>query len=835
MKLFKKAKETASAAASAAAKGATSVTSKIESAASTAVSSVGGVASSAVGSVGNVASSAAGTVGATVGLSSSKRKLHVSDLNMVTTYVPNVSISGLVWLKKNTNEARGKKKAYGEFLFNLSIEAREITYRKLAGKNHNQEVYGSIDLAYLSGVTKLPSAPSDAPTECAQYQAVQLNAHKEFVLLFETPEDANSWVEALNVVSTKSSPKNPIFSQRLNEFLELDEQERGLISTSKFRSLIAKSYSIHLSHKTFSSLIQEVVENEHANLSLSAFFRAMDFFFLWESSGHEFEEISRGEETITIQQFHHWLAEHQKEKHSLEDVRKLAAKLATDAQQLFVNAKNYPNHLDVFAFHQYYSAEASNSAFSPRHATVYQDMTQPFAHYFCNSSHNTYLLGDQLKGKSSTQAYVIALLKGCRCVELDTWDGPNNSPIVTHGNTLCTKISLQSVIETVKEYAFKSSPYPVILSIENHCSLEQQDVMAAMFKDILGPLMPEQSWFWSNPEAMPSPEALKNKILLKGACQIQTFDEEDEEEEENAPEKPHKEVKEVKEIKVSAALSSLIHLSTKKLKLNEPGNSWEMSSFSENGIGSYAKNKPNELVKYLQRQLLRIYPKGTRVDSSNYMPLTSWNVGAQIVALNFQDDEGKPLHLNQTKFSDNGGSGYLLKPQFMLQKEAPRSAMRISSFPETILLIEVVAASRLPTDGGGITQTESSLIDPYVLLELFGAPKDEKRFKSKIVMNNGYNPTWREQFCFPLYYPELALLYLTVKSGDMKQASGKSIAASKDAVMNANIRGSKKRYVAGLPVSAMREGSRVITLKNKKFEPLQESKLIVNIRFYGPK
>jgi len=111
------------------------------------------------------------------------------------------------------------------------------------------------------------------------------------------------------------------------------------------------------------------------------------------------------------------------------------------------------------------------------------------------------------------------------------------------------------------------------------------------------------------------------------------------------------------------------------------------------------------------------------------MPLTSWNVGAQIVALNFQDDEGKPLHLNHTKYSDNGGAGYLLKPHYMLQKESARGAMSIFSFPVTILLIEVVAASRLPTEGGGITQTESSLIDPIVDLELFGAPKDSTKFK----------------------------------------------------------------------------------------------------------
>ena len=63
-------------------------------------------------------------------------------------------------------------------------------------------------------------------------------------------------------------------------------------------------------------------------------------------------------------------------------------------------------------------------------------------------------------------------------------------------------------------------------------------------------------------------------------------------------------------------------------------------------------------------QLVRIYPAGSRVDSSNYDPRPHWACGAQMVALNFQTlDRG--LQFNLAKFDDNGRTGYLLKPPFL--------------------------------------------------------------------------------------------------------------------------------------------------------------------------
>lgn len=102
-----------------------------------------------------------------------------------------------------------------------------------------------------------------------------------------------------------------------------------------------------------------------------------------------------------------------------------------------------------------YLLSADGNAFSLAHRRVYQDMNQPLSHYLVSSSHNTYLLEDQLTGPSSTEAYIRALCKGCRCLELDCWDGPNQEPIIYHGYTFTSKILFCDVLRAIRDYAFK--------------------------------------------------------------------------------------------------------------------------------------------------------------------------------------------------------------------------------------------------------------------------------------------------------------------------------------------------------------------------------------------
>ncbi|XP_076339301.1 1-phosphatidylinositol 4,5-bisphosphate phosphodiesterase delta-4-like isoform X2 [Tachypleus tridentatus] len=178
------------------------------------------------------------------------------------------------------------------------------------------------------------------------------------------------------------------------------------------------------------------------------------------------------------------------------------------------NLEQLPGYMSITGF-QELLLSPTQDIFNYEHRTVHQDMTQPLSHYYISSSHNTYLTQGQLIGESSIEGYIRTLLRGCRCLELDVWDGPDDEPVIYHGYTFTTKILFRDVIIAIKTNAFKSSQYPVILSIENHCSVEQQNKMAKHLVNILG------DYLYCTPvgedeRVLPSPHSLARKILIKG-------------------------------------------------------------------------------------------------------------------------------------------------------------------------------------------------------------------------------------------------------------------------------------------------------------------------------
>uniref|UniRef100_A0A8C2IPC9 1-phosphatidylinositol 4,5-bisphosphate phosphodiesterase n=1 Tax=Cyprinus carpio TaxID=7962 RepID=A0A8C2IPC9_CYPCA len=516
-----------------------------------------------------------------------------------------------------------------------------------------------------------------------------------------------------------------------------------------------------------------------------------------------------------------------------DQVHQLMERYETNTSQL------ERDQISLMGFTKYLGGE-ENSVVPPERLDIIDDMNQPLSHYFINSSHNTYLTVGQLTGLSSVEMYRQVLLTGCRCIELDCWKGrpPEEEPIITHGFTMTTEISFKEVIEAIAESAFKTSPYPLILSFENHVdSAKQQAKMAeycrVMFGDALlidplekYPLVPGQQ--------LPSPQELMGKILIKnkkkhphrasngGSIRRKDGTDEqssplndrgdgesdEEEEEEPIPDpKKHNNTDEgtaYSEVNATEEMSTLVnYIEPVKFKSFEAASKrnkyFEMSSFVETKGMDTLKNSPMEFVEYNKKQMSRIYPKGTRVDSSNYMPQLFWNVGCQMVALNFQTLD-LPMQLNMGVFEYNGHCGYLLKPEFMRRTDKhfdPFTMDIVDGIVANTVKIKIISGQFLNDKKVGV----------YVEVDMFGLPADTKRkYRTKTSNNNSLDPVWDDEtFVFnKVVLPTLASLRVAVY-----EENGKFIG---------------HRI---LPVSALRPGYHYICLKNELNQPLMLSSLLV--------
>ncbi|XP_046522333.1 1-phosphatidylinositol 4,5-bisphosphate phosphodiesterase zeta-1 [Equus quagga] len=482
---------------------------------------------------------------------------------------------------------------------------------------------------------------------------------------------------------------------------------------------------------------------------------------------------------------------------------------------------------------------------------TYQNMNHPLNDYFISSSHNTYLISDQLVGPSDIWGYVSALVKGCRCLEIDCWDGSQNEPVVYHGYTLTSKLLFKTVIQAIRKYAFITSDYPVVLSLENHCSPSQQEVIAHNLQSILGETLLSDV-LDEFLDKLPSPEALKFKILVRNKKigtlretrerkgtdkhgQIEEYEEveETDQEDEDDDEVKESETEDIlkdnqekemeskrvaglplfkkKRVKVAVALSDLV-IYTKAEKFRSFQHSRLHQQFNEsNSIGEskarkLSKLQAQEFILHTRKFITRIYPKATRTDSSNFNPQEFWNIGCQMVALNFQTP-GLPMDLQTGKFLDNGGSGYVLKPDFLRDNKSkfnPNKAP-IDSNPIT-LTIRLISGIQLPPSH----HSSSNKADVIVIIELFGVPNDQAKHQTRVIKKNAFSPRWNETFTFIIQVPELALIRFVVENQSL-------------------IAGNEFLGQYTLPVLCMNKGYRRVPLFSKMGESLEPASLFLYV------
>lgn len=183
-----------------------------------------------------------------------------------------------------------------------------------------------------------------------------------------------------------------------------------------------------------------------------------------------------------------------------------------------------------------YLLSDANDIMDPTKGTPgFCDMTKPLSWYWINASHDTYLAKIpnaflpsekhmQPPETVDTQMYMHALIRGVRFVEADCWDGPDGGgPVVARREPTSTGthyVPFDTVLQVLHCF-LKANPYayPIILSIENHCSLTNQDIMAEQLKTVLGKaglLYVPTSAMLLDSATLPSPEELRGKVVIRG-------------------------------------------------------------------------------------------------------------------------------------------------------------------------------------------------------------------------------------------------------------------------------------------------------------------------------
>eukprot|EP00915_Cephaloidophora_sp_WS-2016_P000910 GHVH01001197.1.p1 GENE.GHVH01001197.1~~GHVH01001197.1.p1 ORF type:complete len:1016 (+),score=160.07 GHVH01001197.1:380-3049(+) len=560
-----------------------------------------------------------------------------------------------------------------------------------------------------------------------------------------------------------------------------------------------------------------------------------------------------------------------------------------------------------------------NSLIDPKFLSLNHDMTQPLTNYWINTSHNTYLSGNQIGSKATIHQYIICLMTGTRCLELDIWDGPGGSPLIYHGHTLTSKIPLASVLKAIDDYAFidRNNPWPVILSLEMHTGIEQTTRVAHLIKTLLG----DRVYIWNEDDKenvdhhamcnttrgmkrIPSPQELCYRFIIKArrspsvessatrqlaAKEAQPMHNElildsmtrefpdlwlgEPDTKNNVQLWKHTHITDcgvgplfpfmipdITEVNMrlkaqtqseqltardSARLElglinpTVIDLNMNGLESVERGGGsqddfnqlitmetnnhteWnhnpekrgplDCTSLSERkAIRCITAYEPHTCISYTMKNVVRVYPGGSRLNSSNFSPIPFWESGVQMCALNHQTD-GIASRVNQAFFLMNANSGYLLKNQCYLNPE--KSSVTETPWNISIRVLSGRQIPRPPSYPKRASGTHNKSVDqtnPYVVLMIHGSEGDNREVKTHYVPGNGLNPNWGgEPFEFCVKRPSLAFLCLSVRHYDVV----------------------KSEFLGAFyaPVQAMRQGIRWCELATKKGVAISHSGVIVEV------
>uniref|UniRef100_A0A8C1K3S9 Phosphoinositide phospholipase C n=1 Tax=Cyprinus carpio TaxID=7962 RepID=A0A8C1K3S9_CYPCA len=638
-------------------------------------------------------------------------------------------------------------------------------------------------------------------------------------LVTSNSEEARTWVTGLRYLMAGISDEDSLWMKQT--FEEADKNGDGLLNIEEIYQLLHK-LNVNLPRRKVKQMFQEAdTDDQQGTLTFeefTVFYKMMslrrDLYLLLMC-------FSEKKDHLTAEELGNFL-------HVEQKMSNVTPEYCLDIINKFeVSEENKQNGvLGIEGFTNYMRSPVCD-VFNPQHNDVNQDMDQPLCNYFIASSHNTYLTGDQLLSHSKTDMYAWVLQAGCRCVEVDCWDGPDGEPMVQHGYTLTSKITFKSVIETINKYAFVNNEFPVILSIENHCNIQQQKKIAQHLKEIFGDKLDVGEALNKDPKQLPSPNSLKGKILIKGK-RLPPYLSADAEEGEVSDDDSADEIEDDFKLKNSMSNGSSQHQVEshirKKLdslmKESQIGDKEDTDSFSIRALLRATHEGIQRNLRKVEHSKSRLKCQSVETDDDGQQEpsggqfnrcgrrrktiklsrdLSDLVVFTNSVASQECLDEGSPynvlsfsetraqhlvhhrserfLNFNQRQLSRIYPSAYRIDSSNFNPQTYWNMGCQLGSFnplnddplpanPKKQLVIKIISGQQLPKPPDSMLGDRGEIIDPFVEVEIIGLPVDCCKEQTRVVDDNGFNPVWEETLSFTLHMPEVALVRFLVWDHD---------------------------------------------------------------------